>query len=182
MADEPICPVHGEALRDEAEWATDRADPDAFLIRALHFPHAASSIHLDAQGTRRELYCPTCREAEASWIAAPGDWTAKSVWMRLGYDPFLNRPVRVRDAVLVTDYVWIERWIRTLEAAGLLGYVADVRRPGSLDEYIASEVSIARAEGAPLDATHRSAGRWWTLEETEGELLRGALGLDPFRG
>lgn len=173
------CSVHREPLVEEVH-PTDHLDPESggWELIESQFPNSVSRLSEDG----RRLCCASCRVAERRWMGAPGEMASKAAWLRLGYDPYRDRGVHVPDAVLVSDYVWIEKRVRALDALGLLGYVVDLRGFDSLDEYILHEASAARADHAPLDVTHRRRGRWCRLEETEHEVIRGALGLDPFRG
>jgi hypothetical protein len=175
----PWCSVHQEPLVEEVH-PGDHLDPESggWTLIESQFPHAVGQLTEDG----RRLCCASCRAAEARWIGAPGDMASKAAWLRLGYDPYRGRGVQVPDAELVSDYVWIEKRIRALDALGLLAYTVDTRGFETVDEYILHEASIARAENAPLDVTHRRGGRWVRLEETGPDLLRGALGLEPSRG
>ena len=189
MADEDrplgraVCEVHGEPLLDDTlpvfeAWCVE-PDLSAEEIGARHFPHAETFVWGTGLPDPFPVrYCPACRDAEAAWSSAPGDWTSKAGWMRLGFDPYRGTPLTTPEATLVDDYVWIEKWVRAVEGLGLLPWMVSLGSCRTIEEYVLREVEAARAEGAPLDAVCRRQGAWQTVAQVRQEVVRGALGLE----
>ena len=178
------CEVHGDELQPGVAETFDLTGyqcvhpDDAFeMLREACFPNARELVYGWHKEPSPVEFCPSCRDALRAWrTAPPHDWGEKHSLMRIGYDPFRGVGVPAVEASLVTDYVLVEKWLRAVQALGLLAFVGLPQGASSLDEAILAEAAAARRDNAPLDAIRRVKGRWLTAGEESSGAIRLLIG------
>lgn len=178
----PLCDVHGEPLRDDAipvfeAWCME-PPPGSGEVARTRYPNANTFVWGTGLPDPYPVkYCPACRAAEAAWSGVGDDELTAEQLMRLGCDPERGSIARTPAATLVDDYVWIEKYVRTVVALGYAPYVLPIGPGRTADEYILEQVRAARAEKAPPDAVYRTKDGWRTLDRIPQAELRRALAL-----
>lgn len=177
-----VCSVHGEALLDDSipvfqAWCME-PPPGTDEVARTRYPNANTFVWGTGLPDPYPVkYCPACRAAEAAWSGVGDRVLTAEQLMRLGCDPERGVPARTPEATLVDDYVWIEKYVRTVVALGYAPYMLPIGAGRTVDEYIQEQVGAARAEQAPADAVYRTKDGWRTVDQIPQAVLRRALAL-----